>query len=143
MEITQKKGSAGRPPMARTEALETIPTRCPESLHRYMKMIYPVSYSSLTMMFEEMLTRFIAQRPWEHGLDWRKPRSRIERSGGVTAATGWCQVNVQTTASMKEKITAIAKTTGVTNSVFVYTAMFWWSMYIMPARSVKSGRVSR
>lgn len=143
MEITQRKAGAGRRPTARTEEVETIPTRCPESLHRYMKMIYPVSYSSLTAMFEDMLTRFIDQRPWENGLDWRKPKSRVERSGGVVAATGWCQVNVQITAGMKEKITAIAKTTGVTNSVFVYTAMFWWSMYIMSARSVKSSRATR
>lgn len=143
MESTQKKGRVGRPPLARLDELDSIPTRCPESLHRYMKSIYPYSYRSLTDMFFDMLTRFIEQRPWDHGLDWRKPKGRIERSGGVVAATGWTQVNVQVPAPMKEKIIAIAKTNGVTNSVFVYTAMFWWAMYIMPARSVRSGKTSR
>jgi hypothetical protein len=139
MESTEKKGRIGRPQI-RLESLVTIPTRTPEALLRYMKAIYPFRYASLTAMYKEMLTRFLDTRPWEEGLDWRKPKGRVEKSGGQIAATGWIQVNVQTTKELKEKVIAVAKTNGVTNAVVVYTAMFWWAMYIMPAKTVKSGK---
>lgn len=132
--IKQKR--VGRPP-SRVEELVPIPTRCPESLHRYCKAIYPFGYASLTAMYAEMLAQFISTRPWEHGLEWRQPRARIERSGTEVAATGWRQINVLVPAAVKERVSAIAATNGVTNAVVVYTAMFWWAMYIMPAGSVQ------
>lgn len=135
--VVTKKVRSSRPvgrPRTRIAPLVTLPTRCPEALHRYLKTIYPLEHSSLTAYYEHILTEFIKQRPWDHGLCWRKPRVRVVVMGDGLGSTGWAQVNVQVPKKMADDIEKLVKTLGVSRAAFLYTAFFWWAMYMKPPR---------
>lgn len=125
-------------PKTRLEKLKPIPTRCPESLHKYLQAIRPFKYPSLTELYEDMLERFIATRPWEHGVEWRKPRTRLSKRDEYSATTGWIQINVQVQPALKARVVALAVTEGVSQAAIAYTAMYWWAMFIMPASQVRA-----
>jgi len=119
-------------PRTRFEKMKPVPTRCPEPIYTYLKGISPFLGPSLTGMFNTMLTRFIDERPWEHGLHWRKPKTAMTYAGGKTGRTGWEQVNIQLTPDLAERVSETAVQCGVSKACFCYTAMFWWVQYIYP-----------
>ena len=123
-------------PVSRLEKLEVIPTHCPESLHRYLKTIYPYRFPSLTALYEKMLTQFIDSRIWEHGVEWRKPRTSRMSIEGEEAKTGWILVNLQVPEALKKKVRKLSEKEDVSMATIAYTAMYWWAMYMMPATSV-------
>lgn len=123
--------SIGRPKV-RFEALKAVPTRCPAQIYTYLKGISPFLYGSLTEMFEDMMTRFLAEKPWEHGLHWRKPRTATTFAGGEQGRTGWEQVNMQLPPKIADAVAKSAGECGVSNAAFCYTAIFWWVQYIYP-----------
>ncbi|CAB3755817.1 hypothetical protein [Paraburkholderia humisilvae] len=132
---TRPRSSHGRRigrPKTRIEGLKAVPTRCPTQIYTYLKGITPFLYSSLTAMFEDMMRRFLAERPWEHGLHWRKPKTAVTLAGGVTGRTGWEQVNMQLPADVAAEVEAAAATCGVSRAAFCYTSIFWWVQYIYP-----------
>lgn len=129
------KGAQGRNigrPKVRFEALKTVPTRCPAQIYTYLKGIAPFLYGSLTEMFEDMMTRFVAERPWEHGLHWRKPKTATTIANGEQGRTGWEQVNMQLPPKLAKSVTTASTECGVSNAAFCYTAIFWWVQYIYP-----------
>ena len=128
----KKKSTAAGRPRIRLEKLATIPTRCPISMHNYFKMIYPFRYKSLTELYEVMLERFIALEAWDHGVTWRNPRVQISRTVAGNTETGWQVVNVSVSEELKIRVVNISKLHKVSAASFVYTAMFWWVMYVMP-----------
>lgn len=119
-------------PKTRLEDLKAVPTRCPVQIYTYLKGITPFLYPSLTAMFEDMMTRFLAERPWEHGLHWRKPKTAMTFAGGMTGKTGWEQVNIQLPQDVAKQVATTAETCGVSSAAFCYTAIFWWVQYIYP-----------
>jgi hypothetical protein len=119
-------------PRVRFEALKTVPTRCPAQIYTYLKGIAPFLYASLTEMFEDMMTRFVNERPWEHGLHWRKPKTATTFAGGEQGRTGWEQVNMQLPPKLADLLTKTSTECGVSNAAFCYTAIFWWVQYIYP-----------
>lgn len=124
-------GRIGRP-KTRLEDLEAVPTRCPAHIYTYLKGITPFLYPSLTAMFEDMISRFLKEQPWEHGLHWRKPKTAMTYANGMAGTTGWSQVNIQLTPQLKEQVTQVAGVCGVSNACLCYTAIFWWVQYIYP-----------
>ncbi|QOT82259.1 hypothetical protein [Cupriavidus basilensis] len=102
-----------------------------------MKMIAPLEWRSLTGMFQDMMTRFLATEPWKHGLLWRKPRTALTFQDGVAGRTGWEQVNIQLPPELAEQVEHAARGVGVSKAAFCYTAMFWWIQYIYPPKAVK------
>lgn len=129
--LSHKQRRIGRP-RTRFEQMETVPTRCPDQIYTYLKGISPFRYNSLTAMFDDMLTRFIKERPWEHGLHWRKPKTAMTYTHGQAGRTGWVQVNIQVTPSLAKEVGSQAELCGVSKACFCYTAMFWWVQYIYP-----------
>lgn len=135
---SKSKTSARRPgrPTTRLEPLETLPTRCPSSLHRYLKTVYPYRFNSLTELYEVMLSQFLETEPWKAGVHWRQPLTPMTRSQGQTGSTGWKLVNIQIPGWLKERVVNAAEFEGVSSATFAYTAMYWWAMFIMPANLV-------
>lgn len=132
-------GRAGQPlgrPVVRTEPLKPIPTHCPTQMYTYFKAIYPYYWKSLTEMFEDMMTRFVNEAPYEHGLVFRKPRTSQEKLGESDGLTGWTQCNVRLPYDVAEKVKAIATTHDQSSSAVCYTAMFWWAQYVYPPKVV-------
>lgn len=119
-------------PKTRLETLKAVPTRCPEHIYTYLKGIMPFLYQSLTAMFEDMMTRFLREQPWEHGLHWRKPKTALTFAGGQTGRTGWEQVNMQLPPDLATEVERAAEICGVSRAAFCYTAIFWWVQYIYP-----------
>lgn len=111
-------------------------------MYLYLKGLYPKrGWPSLTAMYDDMLTQFIDERPWEHGLTWRKPQTTLVHVGGLENRTGWIQVNIQVDiglAKAAEKIAhSVPKDTKVSMAMFAYTAIFWWIQYIHPPQGVQ------
>lgn len=119
-------------PKTRFEQLQTVPTRCPSQIYTYLKGITPFLYPSLTQMFEDMLRRFFADRPWEHGLHWRKPKTALMVSGKTVGQTGWMQVNMRIPEELVTQVHQTAHTCGISNACLCYTAVFWWVQYVYP-----------
>jgi hypothetical protein len=92
----------------------------------------PFRYPSLTAMFADMLRRFIDEKPWEHGLHFRKPKTPLSHGGGNIATTGWEQVNLLLTHELAEEVTKVAEHCGHSRAAFCYTAIFWWVSYVFP-----------
>ena len=119
-------------PRTRLEALKTVPTRCPSQIYTYLKGISPFLYGSLTEMFEDMMTRFLKERPWDHGLHWRRPKTSTTFAGGEQGRTGWEQINMQLPPKLADEVSKRSDECGVSNAAFCYTAIFWWVQYIYP-----------
>jgi hypothetical protein len=135
VEETRPRSAHGRRigrPKTRLEDLKAVPTRCPEHIYTYLKGIMPFLYGSLTAMFEDMMTRFLQEQPWEHGLHWRKPKTALTFAGGQTGRTGWEQVNMQLPPDLAAEVEQAAEICGVSRAAFCYTAIFWWVQYIYP-----------
>jgi hypothetical protein len=128
---SSRGGRIGRP-KTRFEDLEAVPTRCPSHIYTYLRGITPFLYPSLTAMFEDMITRFLNEQPWEHGLHWRKPKTAMTYAKGMAGTTGWSQVNIQLPPELKERVTNVASICGVSNACLCYTAIFWWVQFIYP-----------
>jgi hypothetical protein len=127
----ERGGRIGRP-RTRMEVLKPVPTRCPAQIYTYLKGITPFLYQSLTAMFEDMIRRFLKERPWEHGLHWRKPKTAMTYANGMAGTTGWVQVNIQLPQELAESVAKVASVCGVSNACLCYTAIFWWVQYIYP-----------
>lgn len=126
-------------PKTRLEDLKAVPTRCPEHIYTYLKGIMPFLYGSLTAMFEDMMTRFLQEQPWDHGLHWRKPKTALTFAGGQTGRTGWEQVNMQLPPDLAAEVEQAAEICGVSRAAFCYTAIFWWVQYIYPPSKMLGG----
>lgn len=137
----ERGGRIGRP-KTRMELLKAVPTRCPTQIYTYLKGITPFLYSSLTAMFEDMVRRFLNERPWEHGLHWRKPKTAMTYANGMTGKTGWEQVNIQLPQDLAESVGRVAEVCGVSNACLCYTAIFWWVQYIYPPTKMLGTPVS-
>ncbi len=119
-------------PKTRLEKLQVVPSRCPAQIYTYLKGITPFLYPSLTRMFEDMLRRFVAERPWENGLHWRRPKTATTIARGALGKTGWEQLNIQLPQELAEQVRQTAKVCGVSSACLCYTAIFWWVQYIYP-----------
>lgn len=131
------KGKLLGRPQSRFNELKTIPTRCPEHMYLYLKSLYPQRWASLTGMYDDMFKQFIAERPWEHGLVWRKPKATSVHVGAAENRTGWVQVNVQIDIDLSkeaQKVAAALTAEGmrVSMAMFAYTAIFWWVQFVYP-----------
>ncbi|CAG2138377.1 hypothetical protein LMG19282_01487 [Cupriavidus campinensis] len=130
-------------PKTRLEELRAVPTRCPSQIYTYLKGITPFLYNSLTAMFEDMLRRFLAERPWEHGLHWRKPKTAMSYAGGQAGKTGWEQVNIQLPQDLAELVGETATVCGVSRACLCYTAIFWWVQFIYPPAKMLGSKSDR
>lgn len=128
------KGKMLGRPRTRFNELKTIPTRCPEHMYLYLKGLYPRRWASLTAMYDDMLKQFVEERPWEHGLKWKKPQTTLVRVGGQENRTGWIQVNIQVDIGLAKSVEKIAhmQDPRVSMAMFAYTAIFWWIQYEFP-----------
>lgn len=136
-ETKSHKGKKLGRPRSRFNELKTIPTRCPEHMYLYLKSLYPQRWASLTGMYDDMFRQFIAERPWEHGLVWRKPKATLVHVGSLENRTGWVQVNIQVDINLSkaaEKVAEALTNEGarVSMAMFAYTAIFWWVQYVFP-----------
>lgn len=127
-------------PKKRLEELKAVPTRCPTQIYTYLKGITPFLYPSLTEMFEDMIKRFLAERPWEQGLHWRKPKTAMTFANGTIGKTGWEQVNMQLPPALAEQVASTASECGVSSAALCYTAIYWWVQYIYPPEKMTGPR---
>src|SRR5260363_312379 len=127
-----RSGQRSGRPRTRLEALQIVPTRCPMQIYTYLKSIAPYLYPSLTQMFEDMLRRFFTERPWEHGLHWRQPKSALTVAGKNLGQTGWMQVNMRLPEERVAQIHQTAQVCGISHAGVCYTALFWWAQYVYP-----------
>jgi hypothetical protein len=132
---TPPKKRRGRP-ITRFEKKVILPTRCPDHVFTYLKAIQPFLHRSLTAMFEDMLTLFIKERPWERGLHWRKPKSVSIHKNGVDGQTSWRQVNIEVCSELSKQVAHEANVCGQSKASFCYTAIFWWVQHKYPPREV-------
>lgn len=125
----------------RLEKLQVVSSRCPAQIYTYLKGITPFLYPSLTRMFEDMLGRFVAERPWENGLHWRRPKAATTIVKGTFGKTGWEQLNIRLSKELAERVRQTAKVCGVSSACLCYTAVFWWVQYIYPPAKMLENKV--
>jgi hypothetical protein len=88
-------------------------------------------------MFADMLRRFLDEKPWQHGLHFRKPKTTLAHAGSTVATTGWEQINILLTVELAEELGKAADACGQSKAAFCYTAIFWWVSYVFPPAQFK------
>src|SRR5260364_187041 len=127
-----RSGERSGRPRTRLEALQIVPTRCPMQIYTYLKSIAPYLYPSLTQMFEDTLRRFFTERPWEHGLHWRQPKSALTVAGKNLWQTAWTQVNMRLPEERVAQRHQAVQVCGISLAGVCDTAVFWWAQYVYP-----------
>lgn len=125
--LSSKLRPIGRP-TSRFTPVRIVQTRVPDAMYRYCKTIQPLRYETLMEMFDEMLTKFRAEKPWDNGLMWRKPKTALQAGG----KTGWKQININMEEDQKVALTSLCEQLGVSSATFCYTAIYWWIEYVNP-----------
>lgn len=131
--LSQRRVPVGRP-RSRLEDLQVIQTRIPEPMYRYCKVVQSIRYPSLTEMFEDMLLRFHNEKPWNHGLLWRQPKSALTYKAADSSRTGWKQININLKKELKDNIVITCRNNGLSMSTYTYTALYWWIEYVYPQK---------
>jgi hypothetical protein len=129
-----RKRPVGRP-ITRFEPPTVIVTRCQNYLFTYLKGISPFLGPTLGSMFEMMFERFITEKPWEHGLPWKKPKIVMSQTDD-RERNDWQQVNINLSPDLAEKVKNVASLCGVSKASFCYTGMYWWAQYIYPPNKI-------
>ncbi len=125
--LSTKLRPIGRP-KSRFTPVRVVQTRVPDARYRYCKTIQPLRYETLMEMFGEMLAKFRAERPWDHGLMWRTPKTAAHAGG----KTGWKQININMEEEQKKSLGSLCEQLGVSSATFCYTAIYWWIEYVHP-----------
>jgi hypothetical protein len=131
-----------------------VTTRMPAPILADLKFrLAPRFGGTLTAMFETMLTQFLAEKPWERGLPWRKTQALSRREVVTetvktgdgqplvkrttrTVATGWVQVNMRLPLELAERIKSVAANHDTSPSTVLYTSVFWWIWYKNPTPEI-------
>lgn len=129
--LTRTGKKVGRP-RSQHKIMGTIQTRAPARMLKYCQILRTLKFDSLMDMFEKMLREFDKEKPWEHGLKWRHPRSSKAQAKDEIRMTGWEPVNINIEASFKEEISNRCKVMGVSMATYCYTAIYWWVQYVYP-----------
>lgn len=118
----------------REEEVSFLQTRCSQALFDYLRVlaVHPrFPYRNLAGMYEVLFTRYLEHKPWELGLQWRKPRAVTSSKIG---GTGFVQVNVQVTKELGERLRQKASELEVSLASFLYTGLYWWGRYVYPPK---------
>jgi hypothetical protein len=129
----------GRPKIER-DPLEQVQTRIPAPMNDYLKLLalsrlpdQPAPFKQVQVMFVAMFERFLAERPWEHGLPWREPQAIVRfEAGEIAERTVWRQVNIRMPKAMVTKVKRAAKAAGRSEASYCYTAISWWTQFLYP-----------
>lgn len=84
-------------------------------------------------LWDMIITRFLAERPWEEGLKWRVPKAVNLKDG----ESGFKQVNVLLEKSIADIAEAAWTGANVSKAVFIYTAFIWFAKYVCPPANLK------
>lgn len=122
-------------PRTRMEDLIRKQTRIQEPMRRYLRALSELRFDSMINMFDRMLEQFIEEKPWEHGLQWKRPSSAIQVVQGDRLPTAWKLINIDVRPALAERIQNSATTNGCTEAVFLYTAIHWWVQYMYPPKT--------
>ncbi|GAB3645080.1 hypothetical protein [Ramlibacter alkalitolerans] len=117
----------GRPRIERDEELQLNQTRIPEQMRGYLKAIAAYRYDTLIKMHEAAFRRFLEEKPYEQGLQFRIPRT--------VSDTGWVQVNLLLPETLSNQVRADAALLGVSLASYTYTVLYWWATYVYPPQA--------
>ncbi|MDD3760628.1 MAG: hypothetical protein PHO57_07330 [Acidithiobacillus sp.] len=122
-----------------------IPTRAPVKMQMYAKTLAFAGGETLKTMFRRAAERFLAEKPWEHGLAWRPTKgltTTLKDTIGQKEATGWMQVNMRFPAEIGNQLERLSVEQGVSLSSVCYTLLYWWTWWVYPPASERARRES-
>lgn len=120
-----------------------IPTRAPAKMQMYAKTLAFATGKTLKVMFRDAAERFLQEKPWEQGLQWRVTKgltTTLKDTVGQKEATGWMQVNIRLPMALGNELERLAAEQGVSVSSVGYTLLYWWTWWIYPPASERARR---
>lgn len=121
----------------------SVPTRAPAKMQMYAKTLAFASGKPLKVMFRDATQRFLSEKPWEQGLQWRTTKgltTTLKGSLGKKEPTGWMQVNMVLPVEFQQTMIQLAQEQGVSLSSVAYTVMYWWTWWVYPPLSERVRR---
>lgn len=118
----------------------TKQTVLPEHWQVYLRQLGVTYYKSLVAEYDDMLTKFLRQRPWEaeRPLPWREAPSRSKMPGCSVANVPMSEAIAAELDKALEEINDRTwrgfENSKITYRVFLYTAVYWWVTYVYPQR---------
>ncbi len=112
-----------------------ITTRAPAKMHLYAKALSFAHNRTLRLLHEDMARRFLKEKPWEQGLQWRKTQSLVQSPADAVAErvpTGWVQVNIRLPLELAQEFEQLAESQGQSLSAVLYTALYWYTWFVYP-----------
>lgn len=116
----------------------TMQTGLPSHIQTYLRQLGLVHYGSLQAVYEDMVTKFLALKPWAANppLAWREAPTRYSAAGCSVANA---PLTVGLAAQVEEALEDINcqvwpghERRGITRKTFLYTAVYWWVTYVYP-----------
>ncbi len=118
-----------------------VTTRAPVKMHLYSKALAFAQNKTLRLMQEDMARQFLAEKPWEKGLNWRPTQGMtqtLSNAVGQKVATGWMQVNLRLPQDLALELERLTVTQNATLSSVLYTMLYWYTWFVYPpAHEVK------
>lgn len=129
--LSRHAKQVGRP-QSRFNPMKVVQTRVPVPMYKYCKMVQALRFHSLTAMFADMVMQFRKEKPWEHGLYWRRPKAAVTYRDETLGKTGWTQINIHLDEKVKNDVELLCKSLDISMATFCYTAIYWWIEYVYP-----------
>lgn len=113
-------------------------TSLPGQIQVYLRQLGLVHYGSLHAVYEDMVSKFLAVRPWEANppLAWREAPVRHGAAGcsvaNVAISPGLAERLVKALEEINDKHWAGHERRGITRKTFLYTAVYWWVTFVYP-----------
>lgn len=103
----------------------------------YLQRIAVLHYGSLDAQYEDMIRKFIQMSPWTAWppLEFRTPPNRLEpevivERPNLTSDIRECIADsIQGINSINQRTLEFKE---ITESIFIYTAIVWWTTYVYP-----------
>lgn len=111
------------------DAVILLPTRMPRVMAQYLHLVVDLKhpgfvFDTLAELQTTIATGFLALAPYPPNLPWRMPQRAAPATDDSPRA--YRQVNFPLPRSLAARVDAVAAQAGVTRTVWLYTATWWY-----------------
>ena len=98
----------------------------PLKMYLYIQALAFVQGMTLRAVHEDCASRFLAEKAWEKGLQWR------DGHRPALADPEWVEVNVRIPCDLADNLVEVSRRNGVGLPDVLYTMLYWYSWVLYP-----------
>lgn len=111
-----------------------INTCAPKKMQAYFRTLTFAMGTTIPKVYREMAGRFLKEKPWKHGLQWRTTQEQAGIHGvhgeRYSASPFWTPVSIRLPVILGKELESLADQQEVPLSSVGYTMLYWWTWWI-------------